>query len=391
MNSYITIFEKIIIPTHNFLFSMNTIKILILLIIPFAIIKADAQGIKRYEEGPLKVDDFLGEPERGSDLLGQTLIKLEYYTDEIERNDTTFVFANTKNYLDKSASWILKDESKFQTLEYFQVLFDIREFYRRQLQNEINTLTERQEYNRLMQSYYDKGTLEIQRFQIKSDYGVNEDIVQKWSLMLYQRLSMFDEFEIPSVRDKHWGFGGSLYYTNNFSSGDMSDKLNPAYAGFGFSLDVIYKDYYLFLNAFLAWGTVKEDFIYEESWEKDLTLGMANANISIGYPIIDNRTHKLIPYLGYGLNEVSYPDTEGVEDGLTVNSSGLHAGFWYDYNLFSDIELIPNIGFGGAKFSNQQYIRFGLNVLRVNNVVYSGYSLNFSLGYSVMARTVETY
>ncbi|MFN3194371.1 MAG: hypothetical protein ACE364_00300 [Chlorobiota bacterium] len=370
---------------------MYTIKTLFLLLIPFVLYLTNAQSIKSYEEGPLKIDDFLGEPERSSDLVGQTLIKLEYYTDEIVRNDTTFVFANTKNYLDKSTSWILKDESKFQTLEYFQVLFDIREFYRRQLQNEINTLTERQEFNELMQSYYDKGTLEIQRFQIESEYGVKEDIVQKWSLMLYQRLSQSNEFEIPSVRDKHWGFGGSLYYTNSFSSGNMSDKLNTAYAGFGFSLDVIYKDYYLFLNAFLAWGTVKEDFIYEENWKKGLTVGMANANLSIGYPIIDNSTHKLIPYLGYGLNEVSYPDTEGVEDGLTVNSTGVHTGFWYDYNLFSDIELIPNVGFGGAKFSNQQYIRFGVNVSRVNNDIYSGYSFNFTLGYSVMARTVETY
>lgn len=370
---------------------MKKLIILLFLFVSVSIMKADDQRKKEYEDGPLKVDDFLGEPEYGSDLLGQTLIKLEYYADEIERNDTTFVFANTKNYLDKNASWILKDKSKFQTLEYFQVLFDIREFYRRQLQNKINSLTERQEYNRLMQSYYDKGTLEIQRFQIESDFGVNEDIVQKWSLMIYQRLSQFDEFEIPSIRNKHWGGGGSFYYTNNFSNGDMSDKLNPAYAGFGFSLDAVYKDYYLFLNAFLAWGTVRENFIYEESWEKGLTVGVANANISIGYPIIDNSTHKLIPYLGYGLNEVSYPDTEGVEDGLNVSSSGLHVGFWYDYNLFSNIELIPSIGFGGAKFSNQQYIRFGMNVSRVNNVVYSGYSLNFSLGYSLMARTVETY
>jgi len=371
---------------------MNTIKILILLLIPFALIKADAQNIKRYEEGPLNPNDFLAEPIFGSNMSGQAYFRLEYFKDKIVRNDTNFIFINTNNYIDQESSWIIESRRILQNLDYFQVLFDIREYYRRQFQLEINSSSQIRSYNRLMQSYYDKGSLEIQRFQTESEYGLDNQVVQKWSLSLYNELNDSEKFEIPNVRNKDWGFGASLFYSSNFSSGGISERLNPSYAGFGFSLEALYRDYYLFINAYVNWGSVKDEFFYKEDWEKDFNVSTANFNLSLGYPILDNSTHKLIPYIGYGVNELGYPDgIEGVEDGLTLTDYGLHGGFWYDFNLVSDIELIPNLMFGNAKFSNHQNIRFGVNIARVNNVIYSGYSINLSLGYSVMARTVETY
>lgn len=371
---------------------MNTIKTLFLLLIPFALIKADAQSIKRYEEGLLNPGDFLAEPIFGSNMSGQAYFRLEYFVDEVVRNDTSFIFINTNNYIDRESSWLIESRRISETLDYFQVLFDIREYYRRQFQLEVNNSTETRGYNRLMQSYYDKGTLEIQRFQTESDYGLDNQVVQKWSLSLYNKLNSTERFEIPKVRNKDWGFGVSLLYSTNFSYGDISNNINSSFAGFGFSLEALYKDYYLFINGYLNWGTIRDEFFYKENWENDLNVSTANMNLSLGYPILDNSTHKLIPYIGYGVNELGYPDgVEGVKDGLTLTDYGPHFGFWYDFNVFSDIELVPNPGLGGVKLSDQKYIRFGVNVARVNNDIYSGYSINLSLGYALMARSVETY
>ena len=371
---------------------MNTIKTLFLILIPFALIKVDAQSIKRYEEGLLNPGDFLAEPIFGSNMSGQAYFRLEYFVDEVVRNDTSFIFINTNNYIDRESSWLIESRRISETLDYFQVLFDIREYYRRQFQLEVNNSTETRGYNRLMQSYYDKGTLEIQRFQTESDYGLDNQVVQKWSLSFYNKLNSTERFEIPKVRNKDWGFGVSLLYSTNFSYGDISNNINSSFAGFGFSLEALYKDYYLFINGYLNWGTIRDEFFYKENWENDLNVSTANMNLSLGYPILDNSTHKLIPYIGYGVNELGYPDgVEGVKDGLTLTDYGPHFGFWYDFNVFSDIELVPNPGLGGVKLSDQKYIRFGVNVARVNNDIYSGYSINLSLGYALMARSVETY
>ncbi len=368
--------------------NMKLLLSFVLLLIATVSIFATESDERKYEEGPLTWNDFQGEPINNNNLTAQINFILEYHPDELDRNDTTFTFIKTNNYFNKSSAWVSEGNNNDLSLSYFQVLFDIREYYRRELEKELNQTEQYFDLGKKHTAYFEKGSLEIQRFDQESEHGYSKDVVYKWAALYAMKLNENRDNILPYVKDANWAYGGNVGLNTSFNIGTMSEFLTNSY-GFRYGVDLGYRDFILFLQVTLAYGDIKKPFTYEKAWEPDMGSNHAIFDLSLGYPLFDNSTHRLTPFLGFGFHEISVSNSVKELDGINITKYNYIFGFCYDFNLSTSANLTSLPGFSESKFSNQQNLRLRLFVSDVNNDIFKGKSINLSLAYSFYTRMVD--
>jgi hypothetical protein len=367
---------------------MKLFFVLTLLTLANITIYANSTDERHYEEGPLTWYDFQGEPIENNNITAQIRYLSEYHPEEEERNDTTFTLIKTSNYFNKSAAWVSDGHRTGLALTYFQVMFDIREFFRRELEIELNQTEEIHNLTKMHNAYFEKGSVEIQRFNLESESGFSREVVLKWEALYAKKLNQTSSPTLPYVKDANWAYGANVGLNSSFNTGTMSEFLTNNY-GFSYGGDLGYRDFTLFLQVALVYGDIKKPFDYEKTWEPDMGTTTAVIDLSLGYPILDNSTHRLIPFLGFGVHEISVSNSVEEMEGINLTRYSYIFGFCYDFNLSTSANITSLPGFSGSKFSNQQNIRLRLYASDVNNDVFKGNSINLSLGYSFYTKMID--
>ncbi|MFA7326881.1 MAG: hypothetical protein WC121_09470 [Candidatus Kapaibacterium sp.] len=365
------------------------LSLLLLSLVP-ASIYADFSDERNYEDGPLTWYDFQGEPIKNEKITAQIRFLLEYHPEEVDRNDTSLVYIKTSNYFNKSAAWVSENEKTGLALSYFQILFDIREYYRQELEKELNQTDEIYNLIKLHSAYFEKGTNEIQRFNLESESGHLREVLLRWEAKYAQKLRETSRPVLPYVKDANWAFGGNVGINSSFNTGSMGEHLTNCY-GFSYGGDLAYRDFILFLEISLVLGDIRKPFNYEEKWETNIGTGIAIFDVSLGYPIFDNSTHRLTPFFGLGIHELS-PSSKAKElEDITLTNYGYIYGLCYDFNLSTTVYITPSTNYGIGQYSNNQSLRLRLFVTDVRHDVFKGSSINLSLAYSFYAKMVEVF
>ncbi|MCQ2294645.1 MAG: hypothetical protein MJZ67_03230 [Bacteroidales bacterium] len=285
-----------------------------------------------YAMGPLKWTDF----DERTAVNGQ-FCTLEYYmtikytSDEIDGVSVTRPRAFA--WIDYFQSWCDPAYRTPGVLRYNQCIFDLLEYYRRVLDNNLNSQNI-YNHNQLLDQTMKRLGEDVQRIEIGTQLGSDTAAISQIearikhlldSTSFKQHYSIEDApvyfgfaigGEFQSVGGKlhdHFSFGGGMYA--DFFCGYEWSKLN-----FGFSIGGA-----KCLNDAYNIKDINDDLL------KGDPLSYINLYVSYGLYAYSNPKMNIIPFVGYGMKGFYY----GGDADVTMGSSNgcWHAGVEYNYNF----------------------------------------------------------
>lgn len=332
---------------------------------------------KNWVDGKLTWNDF----QEKMISIGNSELKyfFGYNTDKLKYNDTTIIGIKAYSYMDTNLSWIKKEYKNDQYLKYNQIIFDLTELYRRKFQNEIYRVSSTYGVDIVFNQQFKKLDKDIDRFQQESNYGQNINIINEWELIISSELNNTENLEKPKFTKRNFGYALHAGFGAGFFTGSIGDHFGPTF-NFMFGFDFAFKKSIFYINATLAGGKVKMDYLSDKSWYKGQHANVAIIDISYGYAIIDKSKIKLSPFVGLGITELSGENKDNKEDALRNVDYNFIFGLNADYKIRKRIKLIPN-SFSGAGESVETSIRARLYITRVNYFDdLNGYSINLTIG-----------
>lgn len=334
---------------------------------------------KNWSDGKLSWQDFTERD--GGMAISELKYYLGYHTDKEKMGDTIVYRNKAIGYMDKNFSWVTPAFKIDQYLRYNQVIFDIVEIHRRRLQYELDRVNYIYETEGKLNSIYNSCNTEIEKFKRESNEGRLVSSIEFWEQTTNQELESYNNNRIPTFENRNFGYGIHAGFGTGVFTGSLAEHFSPTF-NFIFGFDFAYKKSIFFLNASIGFDKVKEDYIADINWNKGQRTNVAIADISYGYPLIDNKTIKLSPFVGLGFMEISEVKKNDEEKGLRMNNCNLILGLNTDFKLKTRLSFIPNPVLG-VKEKLETAIRARLYVTKANYYNdLNGYSINFSLGFS---------
>jgi len=356
---------------------MNKLLCLFIIYIIFINEIQSQDNIKYWNEGNLTWADF---QEKSSDNeVSELFYNFGYSSKKQKFGDTTLSRLSAYCYIDKNLSWIdtvFKDD---QYLKYNQVIFNILELFRRNLQYELDRLSSISEVQNKSQMVYSKLNSEIKKYKDETEQGDDLDIIDLWDSRITQELKMASDDRIPAFTDRNFGYGINLGFGSGFFTNSLSNYFSPT-INFIVGFDLGYKNSILYLNATLASDKVKNNFLADNYWSSGQRADVAIIDISMGQALINNQNIKFSPFFGLGITEfTSTTQTEPKTDLRFVDYNYLF-GLNLDVKLKTTISIIPP-EFTSPRVKFETGIRIKLYVAHVNyNMDLEGNSINLTVG-----------
>lgn len=244
---------------------------------------------KQWSDGPLHWDDFKGSPAL---LTVPSAMSVELNATpsvEGEGNGRRISLAATATmYRDRSAVQIGVDDP--QRLRYHQLQFDLLEYYRRRLQDEINEGRSGMEVEQRLKYYREEYRSRVQQIERETENGANDHRLQDWEYTVRRQLDELGLPPVPRVSPGKWSYGIMAGVGVEIPTGQLADNFKTG-ATFMIGLTGGYRDLRL-----------KADIAYSQP-------GISNPNIfnvpdSAGYAMQGNAnssaTHLMVGVqLGY--------------------------------------------------------------------------------------------
>jgi len=364
---------------------MRKLYLLIFIIHPFII---NAQS--NWEDGKLTWEDFQGEPMEASPYISELSYQLSYLADKRTVGDTTVYGFQTKNTIDPQLSWVKESFETKQLLSFNQVLFDIIEIHRRELQSELNKIQNIYTADEKLRVHYRNLRYEINQFKKESEHGMNAEVIDNWQQKVAEKLVKRPLVLLPPIEARPFAFGMNAGFGSTVFTGSVSDYFKPAF-NFIFGFDLIYKNTILILNATLGTNRVNNEYSDNSYlWPRGLRTRVAIADLSLGQAILNNSKHKVTPFLGLGFVEFSVNPAEGeqYQDERLVHT-GLIAGINYDFKLSTIINLLPNPLAFNMQERAEHNIRIKLYATTGSFDNMQGSTVSFSIGYNLLAGGIK--
>lgn len=373
---------------------------IILLIL--GLITAHAQEQRTWSMGPLTWNDFtpividttgIKEPAEHSFLEFVFDIK----TVTRERNGIQTGEPEALAYTIKSKSWV---DSLYRTpdeLHYNQVLWDMVELYRRQLQQWVNA-----------DVYFNKEVLLDSIMQIVIDssdayckdvlFGKDADAVTEWEQRIHRALQSSTtkaKADSAAVRatytftDDPIRLGGWLTAAFIGAGGELHDYFSHG-GGLGMGFEFGYRRHFFILNGAVGAGKCLKDAPNASDDINDLFLDdpleILNGYFAYGFTMVDRPRFRLTPFVGFG--GLGYYYTEDDDSSDDVNSFGsgngcLHFGIDMQYHFHNSI-----FGAEHDRYSVDLKLFGTRNNFRSIATAPQGYTFNVQLGVSLLTGTV---
>ncbi len=364
--------------------------VLSLLLLTFApiYIFANELEFRHYEEGKLQWDDFTSVQDSTMDSTSLFKPYISFKKEDIERNDSNFTVIKSYNFIFKNKVYAPTEKRTNEQLRYYQIIFDIKEYYRREIQDSINirTLFEG------MQSQYLRinaiSDSVITTFELEYQNNKNTSVLEKWENIYNTKLVKTELLLLPHVTIPNFGVSLDIGGRYGIYTGEIKEIIKPNY-GYYFGFTVFTKDLFFYLRLGTVGGKVKKVFIYEDDWPEGMGLNLTEFDLSVGYPLFNNSTHKLTPFIGWGVHEITDKGDNEFYENLSTTSHSFVAGLNYDLILHESTNLAPSFLFSGNKSNKQDILNIRLSLTNVNHSFFKGNSIMLSVGYSIFGRLVS--
>lgn len=313
-----------------------------------------------WASGKITWNDFKGPDITKNEIVGEIYVNHQAdYVHTFLRGDGV----RLTTIMDRRQSWHKSELRNNNSLQYFQTIFNLMEYYRRKLLIKISAKKTNYlngfngiDLNAELQESKNEFDLVVSRFQKETLYGNNLEKAKIWSDSVTNYLHSLDNLKVAKA---YRNFGAGMFFGFGFApfAGNISKYVNPAY-NFGFGFDFSYKKAFISLNGFLGGMKIKQSFTAKEFlWNESKTSTFALANVNAGYMILKNFDYSIIPYAG--ISAVEFTIRNSNDDDKKNDSRLVDASFQFgiEYNKFFT---------GKNKYNDYYFTSLGSSELKLN-------------------------
>ena len=300
----------------------DIVKVICLVLVVLAtgttIVQGQVKG-RPWKRGPLRLDDF-----GVATFDGKNASLLDYgincHAEGLTEGGHTYLYCRTTAVMSPMSSWIAEGHRDDAELKYNQVLFDLVEVYRRQMQRQSYQLKSRRQYELLRVNTMAELDREIGVVQAVTDFGRDS-----LALELIRRKNREWLSENPGGRPEFvprlawWMVGVEAGFM--FPTGGLADYYTASMGSSGLTFGYGFGPQGLFYH--YSSGTVNAldsiERMYGPNQRTDISFGY-------GYTVLDRPTFSITPYLAYGLTSTSW----WADDSYTLGVMGrYHFHHWH--------------------------------------------------------------
>lgn len=300
----------------------------------------NAQPQKRFwYEGPLTWDDFKtgNVPRSGTDLH----YFISYNTVREKRSDTIIHRLAAEAYINTELAQVREIDKNDQHLMYNQVIFDMLEYYRRNLQKNLYRANNPFEAYAMLQEVHGYFSADAAKFSNETGQGENIIVLREWRQLVKDRLSGIHEDPEVKFQKRNLGYGIYGGLGTSIPVGGLAQYFAPSvdlFFGFEFSL----KRVLLNLSGSLGAGRIRQNFpdagiaVFREGPNT-----LTRIDLALGYALIDVRKWKVSPFAGLGITEFSFENNSQQDETTAVARYHLVVGVSTDFKLRKSLKLLP--------------------------------------------------
>ena len=272
-------------------------RILLLFLLLALTSAVSAQNTKRsWDQGPLTWDDFTLLP---SNRTGQSL--LEYELGFVPVHDTIngikSYYHLATAYMIPGASWVTSNSRTPELLRYHQVIFDMLEVERRNLQRSLNSTDDPEEFREMLYASSDRLNTRVAGFRNLTNDGSDTTNLASVEQQVRQELSLLPAVYRPSYTPHPFGFISYFSLGASLPYGTMGQAFSPGLT-IGYGFEILCKRHFLNLEAYLG----------ELDARKDLALYGPNSSLLPTNLFVEKHAYRFITInAGYGFMLVDSP------------------------------------------------------------------------------------
>lgn len=265
-------------------------------------------------------------------------------------------YYRAESWMLPSSSWVTANHRDSNTLRFNQIIFDMLEVERRQLQQSINANTNEIAYGEILRAASSSLSSRIESFSLLSQDGADTAVLSAFERQVAAELAQLPADYHPRYTARPFGYGLYVGIGVTGSTGSMGKAFAPG-AGLNLGFDFSYNRHLLILDGTLGLCKARQTFSLANrdgtmnTFPEDKLGGLLTINLGYGYTLVDNLRWQLSPFVALGIREFSY-------SGQDQNSSFAYARpepvvglqfrhyFWHQY-------AFPEYGYmaGGGKVS----------------------------------------
>lgn len=308
----------------------KTIAILILL--AAAAVYAEAQdinsSIRYWDEGKLTWDDF---EKRNFEGEGRSYLSPLYHTEykTVKHGNLKVRQYVTRTAFDKSNTWVRTEYISDRLLRYNQLILDIAEAMRKDLQRDLNQNTN---FSRsyIYEHYTNKGLNTITKLAEESKGGDDISVIERYEKEIAPKLAEVSADTIPQPKLKNWGAGYQLGYSAGVFTGDGALLLSPHH-NLTLGLLFSYRRSHFIIDMEVGGGKARQDILMTGTangvskdvvWPAGKNYGHSGIDFDYGYAVYDGSWLKVCPIVGVGISTFNKEIQDG-EQKISTTIGGL--------------------------------------------------------------------
>lgn len=308
----------------------RTVTIIILMVAAIVSMKAQTleESVRYWDEGKLTWDDF---EKRNFEGEGKCYLSPVFHTEykTIKTGNLKYRKYITRTAFDKTNTWVRTEYISDRLLRYNQLILDIAEANRKDLDRDLNLNTN---YSRsyIYEHYTNKGLNEVTKLAEESKGGDDITVIEKYEKEIASKLAAVEKDSIPDPELKNWGAGYQLGYSTGIFTGAGNELFKPHHnmtLGFLFS----YKRSHMILDMEIGGGKTRQEMLMTGSangvskdvvWPAGESFGHTGIDLDYGYAVYDGAIVKVCPIVGVGVSIMSKEFKEGDET-ISTTMGGL--------------------------------------------------------------------
>jgi hypothetical protein len=276
-----------------------------------------------------------------------------------------------------------------QQLTYNQIIFNLAEWYRRKLQNELDRSRISQEADQILNENLAKLNMEIDEFQKETRFGLDKSALNKWYIEIKDRLEQNKYSAIPAFEKRPLGFATNLGLGRSTFTGSLGNHFDPA-INFVTGMDLAHKRSVLFFN--ITAGNKKLNLDYMSNnieWNQGRKGFFTLIDFCYGYTLVEKSKIKLTPFVGVGMSSLGRENKDDEENTLKLSDNNLVFGLNSDFKIRKSVKTYSE-DYAESKSINETSIRARFYVSRVNYFNdLNGFLINFSISYSMFYNRIR--
>ena len=265
-------------------------------------------------------------------------------------------YYRAESWMLPSSSWVTANHRDSNTLRFNQIIFDMLEVERRQLQQSINANTNEIAYGEILRAASSSLSSRIESFSLLSHDGADTAVLSAFERQVAAELAQLPADYHPRYTARPFGYGLYVGIGVTGSTGSMGKAFAPG-AGLNLGFDFSYNRHLLILDGTLGLCKARQTFSLADpdgtvnTFPEGKLGGLLTINFGYGYTLVDNLRWQLSPFVALGIREFSY-SSQNQNNNFAYARPEPVVGLQFRHHLWQQ-HAFPEYGFlaGGGRVS----------------------------------------